>query len=273
VGKVNTWTDRASLRRQYGDPGNLATRVGLYAYLVDEGGLGARSFQEWVLDHVDWSSTEAVLDVGRGGGSYEPALRERAGWVVGLDLSPGMLARPGPLAPPRLVVGDAQCLPVARGAFDIVLAAHMLYHVPDIGRAVVELRRVLRPRGTALLVANGAADKREIRTLWAEAVAAVGPPSFRLDAWVGRFDVDAAPRVVEEVFDDVRVDILDGEFRFPSPDPVVAWVNSLRPGTEDVITDEAWAAVADDLRARIQHRIDEDGAFVVHKSSGVLVAR
>ncbi|HEX6422912.1 MAG TPA: class I SAM-dependent methyltransferase [Acidimicrobiales bacterium] len=54
---------------------------------------------------------------------------------------------------------DAWQLPVRDGCFDVVLAAHMLYHVPDIDRALRDIRRALRPSGTALLVANGADDK------------------------------------------------------------------------------------------------------------------
>jgi SAM-dependent methyltransferase len=158
--------------------------------------------------------------------------------------------------------------------FDVVLAAHMLYHVPDIGGALGEIRRVLRPGGTALLAANGAADKGEILDLWREAAAAVAP-SFTMAGWARRFSVDADRDLdaVRGVFEDVEVDLLTGEFRFPTPAPVMAWANSLRAGTEDEITDDVWDAVAAEFEARAQALIDRHGAFVVHKSSGVIVAR
>lgn len=39
-------------------------------------------------------------------------------------------------------VGDVQSLPFADGAFDVATANFMLYHVPDIDRALGELARV-----------------------------------------------------------------------------------------------------------------------------------
>src|SRR5208283_2023666 len=43
---------------------------------------------------------------------------------------------------------DAQALPFRSGAFDAVVANHMLYHVPDIAGALREIRRVLKPGGS-----------------------------------------------------------------------------------------------------------------------------
>ena len=42
-------------------------------------------------------------------------------------------------------VGDVQDLPFEDGEFDCAVAAWMLYHVPDVERALAELARVLRP--------------------------------------------------------------------------------------------------------------------------------
>jgi ubiquinone/menaquinone biosynthesis C-methylase UbiE len=270
---VSSWTDRHRLQRQYVDPGNLATRVGVYQFLIPDQEMGSQTFEEWILDHLRWTGTEAVLDVGRGSGTYESALRHRAGRTVGLDLSEGMLVRWASTRPSPLIVGDAQHLPVGDGTFDIGLAAHMLYHVPDIDRALRELRRALRPDGTALLVANGSEDKHEIRALWQEAAFAVAGSSFSLPAWTRRFSIDESLEVVERIFPDIRVDALTGQFRFPTPDPVIAWVDSLRAGTENEISTETWDAVTTDLRSRIEERIDRIGEFTARKASGVIIAR
>ena len=52
----------------------------------------------------------------------------------------------------RRRVGDVQELPFADGAFDCVVAAWMLYHVPDIEPGLRELARVLRPGGRLVAV-------------------------------------------------------------------------------------------------------------------------
>jgi ubiquinone/menaquinone biosynthesis C-methylase UbiE len=43
------------------------------------------------------------------------------------------------------VLADVQALTFSRRCFDLVLAPHMLYHVPDIGAAAREIRRARWP--------------------------------------------------------------------------------------------------------------------------------
>jgi hypothetical protein len=47
---------------------------------------------------------------------------------------------------------DIRDLPFADDSFDLVVCAHVLEHVDDDHRALTELRRVLRPDGTALVM-------------------------------------------------------------------------------------------------------------------------
>jgi ubiquinone/menaquinone biosynthesis C-methylase UbiE len=56
-------------------------------------------------------------------------------------------------------VAPAISIPVADDAADIVVAAWMLYHVPDLDAVLREVRRVLRPGGTLVAVTNGAVHK------------------------------------------------------------------------------------------------------------------
>jgi SAM-dependent methyltransferase len=84
--------------------------------------------------------------------------------VVAIDLSPHMvkLARAeGVVAD----VADVQDLPYADGAFDVAVAAWMLYHVPDRDRAVSELARVLRPGGRLVAATNSVLHLHELREL------------------------------------------------------------------------------------------------------------
>jgi ubiquinone/menaquinone biosynthesis C-methylase UbiE len=60
-------------------------------------------------------------------------------------------------------VGDAMALPYADESFDAVAAMWMLYHVPDVDRAIAEVRRVLRPGGLFVAVTNGDGHVAELR--------------------------------------------------------------------------------------------------------------
>jgi SAM-dependent methyltransferase len=99
----------------------------------------------------------AVLDVGCGTGRGLPPLRAAvgpAGRVVGLDVTPEMLAEAGRRARggcASLVLGDAQDLPFRTGAFDACLAAGLISHLPDPPRGLRELARVCRTGATLAL--------------------------------------------------------------------------------------------------------------------------
>ena len=68
------------------------------------------------------------------------------------------IAAVGPLARIELVearTADVMELPFETGAFDVVLANHMLYHLPDLDQGVTELARVLDDDGVLLAATNG----------------------------------------------------------------------------------------------------------------------
>jgi ubiquinone/menaquinone biosynthesis C-methylase UbiE len=58
---------------------------------------------------------------------------------------------------------DICYLPFDGESFDVVYAGWMLDHVRDIGRAIAEVRRVLRPGGTFVAVTDGDDDTAERR--------------------------------------------------------------------------------------------------------------
>ena len=101
-----------------------------------------------------------LLDVACGTGQFlrevktnYPRLR-----VTGLDLSPHYLAvaRRGlqPWSRASVVEGAAEAMPFAEGQFDAVTCIYLFHELPPrVRRAVVgEIRRVLRPGGTLILV-------------------------------------------------------------------------------------------------------------------------
>ena len=98
-----------------------------------------------------------VLDCGVGTGALSSALLRVTDVPVRLDavdLSPGMLEQAAARldgADVTLRQGDVQHLPYSDGTFDLVMAAHLLEHLPDPGIALAEMTRCTRPGGTVLV--------------------------------------------------------------------------------------------------------------------------
>ncbi len=90
-----------------------------------------------------------VLEAGCGTGLLLEKVGRFAARAVGMDLSPGMLAK----AHARgltAVHASIEALPFADDAFDLAYSFKVLPHVAEIGAALAELARVVRPGGHVL---------------------------------------------------------------------------------------------------------------------------
>jgi SAM-dependent methyltransferase len=82
---------------------------------------------------------QAILNVGAGTGSYEPAGRS----VTAVEPSRQMIAKRGPMAA-RVVEASAGALPFADKSFDASMAILTIHHWPDKEAGLREMRRVTR---------------------------------------------------------------------------------------------------------------------------------
>jgi len=148
--------DAAYVREQYATEEGLAARASLYLH-----GSG-NDARDVLVDELRRHAPRRVLEVGCGWGELAARIQLELGCeLVALDLSPRMVE----LARERGVdarLGDVQELAFADGELDAVVAAWMLYHVPDLDRALREIARVLRPGGALVAATNGARDLAEL---------------------------------------------------------------------------------------------------------------
>ena len=100
-----------------------------------------------VLKYVEQLKPDLILDYGCGEGVLSTLIAERGFKVIGIDISkPNIsvakrVAREKGLAI-NFLIGDGENLPFKSKAFDLVIASHVLEHLPDIKQGFKELKRV-----------------------------------------------------------------------------------------------------------------------------------
>jgi demethylmenaquinone methyltransferase/2-methoxy-6-polyprenyl-1,4-benzoquinol methylase len=118
-------------------------------------GTGYRYRAEALARH-GWKDGMRLLDLATGTGVVGRAALESIcgrGRVIGMDPSLGMLleARKGPLRS-QLVQATSTGLPFADRSFDMISVGFAMRHFGDLNAAFAEMRRVLVPGGTLLVL-------------------------------------------------------------------------------------------------------------------------
>lgn len=134
----------------------FSRNAGAYRRRLDEAmRKGQAAGRAQILDHLKPRPGMRILDLTCGPGTLTiPMARELGGdgEVVGVDLAEGMLAAAresiaGRSLPVRFLRMDAENLQFPPATFDAVSCGHGLHFLPNLGRALREVHRVLKPRG------------------------------------------------------------------------------------------------------------------------------
>jgi SAM-dependent methyltransferase len=254
------------LTQQYRNASNLNARIRLHA-LFSTNLVG---WHRWLFDQIAAPGDARVLELGCGPGTFwlENADRVPHGWRVLLtDFSAGMLdearrnlAHTGRAYEFEQV--DAQSIPFPPASFDVVMAFHMLYHVPDRDRAFAEIRRVLTDEGTFYTSTLGETHLREMHDLmlgFDEEAAALLP--FRLP-----FNLESGGQEIGRFFSDVKLVRYQDSLRVTEAQPFADYVMST-PAARVLRGREQ------ELTAFVQAQIDAHGPINISKDSGLFIAR
>ena len=154
------------LTDQYKDASNLDARIQLHRRFS----INKYGWIRWVFDQLDLPPVCRILDLGCGPANLwaETLQRVPAGWDITLtDFSPGMVEKAQENLrdsgrPFAFNIVDAQYVPYDDDSFDVVVANHMLYHVPDRAKVLNEIHRVLQPGGRLYASTVGDNHLREL---------------------------------------------------------------------------------------------------------------
>jgi SAM-dependent methyltransferase len=231
-----------------------------------------------VATFLDPNIGGAALDVGCGTGKYLPLLASQFERVVAADLSAGMLVAV-PEGPWEKVVADVEAMEFEDDSFSLVLANHMLYHCPQIGSAVTELRRVLRPStdgGTLIATTNGNGNMAKLYEMLASAASTVlGMDVDPLVPADSRFNLETGATALETCFESVSINRIQGALTVHDRAALDILRAYYRSSDDEWAAryGVAWPALEVALNAVLETEMSTNGEIRINTESGVLVAR
>lgn len=189
---------------QYATADTLRTRISIH----EKYSVNRQDFKDWIFEHYALKPGMRILELGCGNAAmwkkHVDDLPEGCELLL-TDLSAGMLAEArrqlGEREHGRYEQVDAMDIPYGDAGFDAVIANMMLYHVPDIDRALAEIRRVLKPDGWFACATNG---EQGIGSFLAE-VFADFDASVRMQEIATRFSLENGTRRLMKHFHSVHM--------------------------------------------------------------------
>lgn len=126
-------------------------------YLDRESWLDFRIEAERIVGLARLTRDSVVLEIGCGAGELLDRMRRRVRLAVGVDVSPVGLRLAMERRSVIAVAGRAEKLPLRDSRVDVVVAQHLIEHLPYAPAAMEEWHRVLRPGGRLVIATPNAA--------------------------------------------------------------------------------------------------------------------
>lgn len=220
-------TDRKNVSEQYSDDKNLATRMKLHV----KHSTAKISLGQWLFNQYDFtlSTPCRILELGCGNGMLWQDRMDAlpsGSMLVLSDLSEGMVRNvwekysemPNVIA----LKADIEELPFADASFDMVIANHMLYHVPDIPKALGEVKRILKPGGVFYSSTNGDGGMEQYLH---ETLKKFNPgiDAFRSEL---SFTLQKGERMLKAFFSSVEMRVFEDSLDITDTNDLVEWIES-----------------------------------------------
>lgn len=257
---------------QYRDAGNLNARIALHARFSTN----PHGWTRWVFEQMRLAPGERILEVGAGPATLWQQNLDRVppGCDITLtDFSPGMVEQArqnlrGSYPHFKLQVANVESLPFEDAGYDVVIANHMLYHVPDLAKGLSEIRRVLKPGGRLYAATNGEDNMREL----SELMARFDPTQpYDIAAVIAAFSLENGAALLEPYFSPVRLLRYEDGLAVTEPEPLVAYAASMG-SLAGRFTEETLARFREFVKQEVADAVGREGAFRIRKSGGLFEA-
>jgi len=252
-------------QEQYHSADKLNARITLHRqFSTNEHG-----WFRWVFDHFRLHSNVKILELGCGPGDLwkENVQRIPLEWDITLsDFSRGMVVK----ASDNLIesngrysfaVIDAQEIPFTAQQFDVVIANHFLYHVPDRQKAFSEIQRVLKHGGLFFATTIGERHLEEISELLVKFDSNL-EDVFKSDE--RPFTLENGSQQLQDWFDIEEVDRYPDSLQVTETRPLAAYLLS-------TVLDEQVQGKEEQMMSYLEEQMAAEGGVIqIKKVSGLI---
>ncbi|MBW8011924.1 MAG: class I SAM-dependent methyltransferase [Chloroflexi bacterium] len=260
------FTDPQHLRAdQYRDSSNLDARITLH----ERFSINPYGWQRWVYDQLEVPPNGRILEIGCGPGNLwqENQDRLREDWIFVLsDLSSGMLQKAKSnlqTSQYQFCAADIQNLPFPADNFDVVIANHMLYHIPDRVQALGEIHRVIKPGSLLYAATNGDTHLQELDQLIHQI-----DPYLIQNNWTSGFSLENGAQQLQELFHNVELSLFQDGLVVNEIEPLVAYIASMNFTSDQKLSADQRNALSE----YINDVLAKDGLIHITKSPGMFIA-
>jgi ubiquinone/menaquinone biosynthesis C-methylase UbiE len=213
---------------QYKTHQNLSNRINIWSY-----GTNPESIYKWIFRNIKLQENERLLELGCGTGNlwlenYKSVNLNNS--IIISDASKNMLntARSKlknlnlPLSYKKI---NAEKIPFPDQTFDIVLACHMMYHIPDLKKALLSINRILKLNGRFISTTVSKIHLQELNDFLSE----FGLSSEKKMFFFSEYRNETARGLLEPFFTEIDFYEYKNTVNITSVDPLMKYIESMFP--------------------------------------------
>ncbi len=262
------------LHQQYSNSSKFNARIQLHA----KSSTNKYPWPLWVFDQFEKKANQKILELGCGTGMLWQVNGTRIpeDWEIFIsDFSEGMLNKTQENlekvnANFHYQVMNAENIQFPDKFFDIVIANHMLYHVPNMYQALSKISRVLKKEGALYASTIGQSNMGEMKKIlfdflqnhsYEEALGSVEE----------KFSLDNGQELLKRCFDDIRIVRYENSLKITEPHLLVDYIlscNGLKEGVEVLAENRV-----QEFRNHIENIIKINGQILISIESGLFICK
>jgi len=256
------------VKEQYSTAENFNLRCSLHSYNINK-----IDWSEWCFNQMHFPKKARILELGCGTGAFWSKNSNFLSddWKIILtDLSSGMLHNTKENLKETVhnftyEEIDAQNLPYEDESFDVIIANSMLYFVPDIEKALSEIKRVLVKDGTFYATTSSRQSMWELNELVKNFDAKLG---LHDNGMCYRFNLEEGYLLLKKFFDEINTEVFEGKIIVDQVEPIVNYKASTIKGSSVLVGEKK-----QEFSKYIEDYLKKNGPLSITTKGGIFKAR